>query len=444
MEVLIAKVAGGTVAIPMAHLLRTLDIGTVTPLPGAPAQVSGVVVLDMDVIPAVDIGHLFDAPCAIENRCGIIIESDVGHVALLVDEIGRKVVVETQDHFSYNEQGVAQIRTQDDAALLIDVASYTKFVFAASWDDLAVEQARLADEEVEIEEACLQTSPFLLVETHARVYAIALRDVVQVVRDVTPASYGTQNAIIRGRYWWHGFGLETICAKTLLFGQAGPETTDVVVLRSERGRFALAVDSILGIRHCTAQGEASEQGLYWSGYVTWEDEGRAVIPAAILIVAQLAENVEGSRMDEDALAAPSRSSLLPNFLGLRINEQIYLVDPQRIDGIRARHNVIFSPAALESEQGSTVLAEIDQRFAGVIALPGEVPTRTLGRPFWAEFRAHGSAYLLGIDRLIGFKQVPQNAFEKLAGSDASYTILDDQIATRLDLDQILSAVGELP
>ncbi len=443
MDALLADVAGRIVAIPMSRIARTLEITEVTPLPGAPAPIAGLVVVDTEIIPAVDLGLVTDPRSAIYRPYAVTVRTSAGIVAMLVDSVRRSVSVDTEEAAATGTDGVTEVMHDDLVVLIVDVEAVAEAALSAAWNDLTIQHARLADVEdksIKLAEAAEIAHPYLLASVNGRTYAVELSDVVQVDRDVVPTNNAAQDGALRGRYWSHGSGIPTVCACMLLFGKPGPESVDVVLLRGNKGRYALAVDSILGIRDCVPFGSSSDRGRYWAGFVSFMDEAKGSDePATILTPSAIAELIADDQAEHAVETEVAVTTILPNYLGLRIGAKAYLLDPQMIEGIRSSAGVIFSPSAIQGDQGRTVLAEVDQRFAAVVSLQPDSPVDTLERPFWAEFQFNGVGYLLGIDRLIGFRQVAQDSFETLVGSSTAYTVLNGEIATLLTPDEILRA-----
>lgn len=443
MDALLADVAGRVVAIPMERIARTLEISGVTPLPGAPAPIAGLAVVDTEIIPAVDLGFVDDPTSASGRPFAVTVRTPAGPVAMLVDGVRRTVSVPQDEGAPTGMPGVEEVLIGDLVVLVVDVEAVAEAALSASWKELTLGHARMAGPEEEVESLDDQTGPtrsYLLARVEGRIYAVELSEVVQVDREAKPTDNALQEGAVRGRYWAHGAGLPTVCSTTLLFGRPGPEIVDVILLRGPRGRFALAVDSIIGIRHCVPFGGPADKGRHWEGFVSFLDEASGKEePATILLGRAIGELLGEEQIEETEDRHEGVAAILPNYLALRIGSKLYLLEPQSIEGIRSRAGVIFSPSALEGEQGRTVLAEVDQRFVDVVALRPDAPVDTLERPFWGEFQFDGVGHLLGIDRLIGFRQVDPASFEKLVGSNTAYTVLDGEIATLLTAEEILRA-----
>ena len=74
-------------ALPVEHVLEVAELGDVTPMPGAPAEVLGLRKLRGQIVPVVDLGFVFGGGRSSNPRKLVVAESSGRRAGFAIDEV---------------------------------------------------------------------------------------------------------------------------------------------------------------------------------------------------------------------------------------------------------------------------------------------------------------------------------------------------------------------
>lgn len=98
-SVVVFEVAARRFGLPLDRVEQAVRIVAITPLPGAPAVVAGVVNIRGSVIPVIDVRRRFDLPQRASRLADqlLVVDTPVRRLALWVDTVGGVVNYRAQD-----------------------------------------------------------------------------------------------------------------------------------------------------------------------------------------------------------------------------------------------------------------------------------------------------------------------------------------------------------
>lgn len=440
-EYLLAHVGDLPIALPLDLVMAVSEDAPITPLPFCPRHVAGLVYVLDRVMPLVELSQVLEralSPRASLSSSLVVVANGDDVRALRVDVVTAMTAIETATISPLSPEDQAHpLLTQgfEHAGIVWSILDYLRFVAETGMDpDGLVEDAALVSlEPVGLDEALLApppepvaTMPYLQIALGAERYCVATSDIGEIVTLTDLRRMPGAPAYVLGLTNRHDRPLLVLDTGALLGlapGMLTAGTALVVKVDGLAAPVALLVDKALGIlRVADDQVFAINESMAGvASYTVVEDRILGILSPNGLVAAILGALLRIAP-EAEAIAEPDRPAASERheistaaqhaFLTLRIGENYYCMDLERVDRILS--SVRLSPLP-GGGNGFDGMADTGDQAVPVRDLRRVFnPNPTEPAPPCILLQLEGSTAGLAIDQVLRIENVPADDLSDVA------------------------------